>query len=108
MTFQIGGVSWEQLISWLCLSALCWVAAPAPVAAQAEERPQPPAVLSRAALLEAARRAAVDSVVEPQRAAVETGLHRFAQFRSGTAKMEIPVRSEFRMIRSMARAVEHH
>ncbi len=36
MTFEIRGVSWEQLISWLCLSALCWVAAPAPVAAQAE------------------------------------------------------------------------
>ncbi len=80
MTFQGGGVSWERLISVLGLMALLWLATPVLAAAQADEEPQEPHGLSRAALLEAARRAAVEDVVEPERATVETGLHRFAQF----------------------------
>ena len=80
MTFQVSDVSWERLISVLCLMALLWSATPALVAAQANEELQERPGLSRAALLEAARRAAVEDVVEPERATVETGLHRFAQF----------------------------
>ena len=67
-------------VSAVSLMALLWTATRALVVAQADEEPQERPGLSRAALLEAARRAAAEDVVEPERTTAETGLHRFAQF----------------------------
>ena len=72
----------------LLLTALLWTATPAPAEAQAGGEHQESQVFTRAALLEAARRAEVERVVEPERATVENGLHRFAQFSTFIANIQ--------------------
>ncbi len=69
--------SLQQPVFALWLMALLWIAIPAPAAAQAGGEPQEPQVLTRAALLEAARRAKTEAVEPPTRTGVERGLRRF-------------------------------